>query len=173
IPVVKPTSMGLPTVVGWVETPPDGVEAQPPPTVPAALYLVQRYRLATYARGFGLGDHLYSFTLFPDEEVEIEIKTWKSQEQIDKTGSSIFDGQSESAEATFEDAVQTETSQSSKRDEAFEAHVEASGEASWGFGSASVQAGAKTSTAESAEQFAKNVSSATQKVANKANRERK
>ncbi len=173
IPVVKPTSLGLPTVVGWVETPPDGVESQPPPVVPPALYLVQRYRLATYARGFGLGDHLYSFTLFPDEEVEIEIKTWKSQEQIDKTGSSIFDGQSESAEATFEDAVQHETSNTSKRDEAFEAHVEASGEASWGFGSASMQAGAKTSTAESAEQFAKDVSSATQKVANKANRERK
>jgi hypothetical protein len=173
IPVVKPRSLGFPTVVGWIETPPDGAEAQPPPAVPPALYLVQRYRLATYARGFGLGDHLYSFTLFPDEEVEIEIKTWKSQEQIDKTGSSIFDGQSESAEATFEDAVQHETSQTAKRDEAFEAHVEASGEASWGFGSASMQAGAKTSTAESAEQFAKDVSSATQKVANKANRERK
>lgn len=173
IPIVKPTSLGLPTVVGWIETPPDGVEPQSPPVVPPALYLVQRYRLATYARGFGLGDHLYSFTLFPDEEVEIEIKTWKSKEQVDKTGSSIFDGQSESAEATFEDAVQHETSKTSKRDEAFEAHVEASGEASWGFGSASMQAGAKTSTAESAEQFAKDVSSATQKVANKANRERK
>jgi hypothetical protein len=173
VAVVKPTSLGLPTIVGWVVTPPEGVESQPPPVVPPALYLVQRYRLATYVRGFGLGDHLYSFTLFPDEEVEIEIKTWKSQEQVDKTGSSIFDGQSESAEATFEDAVQHETSQTSKRDESFEAHVEASGEASWGFGSASMQAGAKTATAESAEQFAKDVSSATQKVANKANRERK
>lgn len=173
VPVVKPTSLGLPIVIGWVPVPPDGVESQPPPVVPPALYLVQRHRLATYARGFGLGDHLYSFTLFPEEEVEIEIKTWKSQEQVDKTGSSIFDGQSESAEATFEDAVQQENSQSSKKDEAFEAHVEASGEASWGFGSASMQAGAKTSTAESTEQFAKNVSSATQKVANKANRERK
>ncbi len=173
VPIVKPTTLGLPTVVGWVPVPPDGVESQPPPVVAPALYVVQRYRLATYARGFGLGDHLYSFTLFPDEEVEIEIKTWKSQEQVDKTGSSIFDGQSETAEATFEDAVQQENSQSSKKDEAFEAHVEASAEASWGWGNASVQAGAKTSTAESAEQFAKNVSSATQKVANKANRERK
>jgi len=173
IPVIKATSLGLKSVIGWVPVPPEGVDAQPPPVVPPALYLVQRHRLATYARGFGLGDHLYSFTLFPDEAVEIEIKTWKSQEQIDKTGSSIFDGQSETAEATFEDAVQQETSRSSKRDESFEAHVEASGEASWGFGSASATVGAKTATAESAEEFAKNVSSATQKVANKANRERK
>lgn len=173
VPVIKATTLGLFSVVGWVPVPPGGTEAEPPPEVSAGLYIVQRYRLATYARGFGLGDHLYSFTLFPEEEVEIEIKTWKSQEQVDKTGSSIFDGQSDTAEATFEDAVQSENSQSSKKDKSFEAHVEASGEASWGFGSASVQAGAKRSTAESAEQFAKNVSSATQKVANKANRERK
>lgn len=173
VPVRRPLSLGLLDVVGWVKVPKDGAEAAPPPEVPPGLYLVQRYRLATYARGFGLGDHLYSFTLFPDEEVEIEIKTWKSREQVDKTGSSIFDGQSDSAEATFEDAVQQENSQTNKKDSSFEAHVEASGEASWGFGSASVSAGAKTATAESAEQFAKNVSSATQKVANKTNRERK
>jgi hypothetical protein len=173
VPVIKASSLGLMAVVGWVPIPPEGVEVEPPPVIAPALYLVQRHRLATYARGFGLGDHLYSFTLFPEEEVEIEIKTWKSQEQVDKTGSSIFDGQSDSAESEFEDAVQRETSTSSKRDKEFEAHVEASAEASWGFGSASVQAGARRSSSESAEQFAKDVSSATQKVANKANRERR
>ncbi len=173
LPVVKPTSFGLRGLIGWITLPPGGIVAEPPPQVPPGLYVVQRFRLATYARGFGLGDHIYSFTLFPDEEVEIEIKTWKSREQIDKTGSSIFDGQSETAESEFEDAVQQENARTSKRDKSFEAHVEASGEASWGVGSASIQAGAKTSSAESTEQFAKNVSSSTQKIANKANRERR
>lgn len=173
VPVIKATTLGLRAVVGWVAIPPEGVVVEAPPVVAPGLYLVQRFRLATFARGFGLGDHLYSFTLFPEEEVEIEIKTWKSREQVDKTGSSIFDGQSETAEASFEDAVQQENARTSKRDSSFEAHVEASGESSWGFGSASIQAGARTSTAESTEQFAKNVSSATQKVANKANRERR
>lgn len=173
LPVLKATTLGIRVVVGWVPLPPEGADAEPPPAVPAALYVVQRYRLASYARGFGLGDHLYSFTLFPEEEVEIEIKTWKSREQVDKTGSSIFDSQSEAAESTFEDTVQQENSNSLKRDKSFEAHVETSAEASWGFGSASVSAGATTASAEAAEEFAKNVSSATQKVANKANRERK
>ncbi len=173
LPVLKATSLGMRVLVGWVPVPPDGVEVEPPPAVPSALYVVQRFRLASYARGFGLGDHLYSFTLFPEEEVEIEIKTWKSREQVDKTGSSIFDGQSDTAESSFEEAMQQENATTSKRDKSFEAHVEASGEAGWGWGSASVQAGAKTASAESTEQFAKNVGSATQKVANKANRERK
>lgn len=170
---MKSTSFGLRSLIGWVVLPVDGIVVEPPPKVPPGLYVVQRFRLATYARGFGLGDHIYSFTLFPDEEVEIEIKTWKSREQVDKTGSSIFDGQSDTAESEFEDAVQQENARTSKRDRSFEAHVEASGEASWGVGSASIQAGAKTASAESTEQFAKNVSSSTQKIANKANRERR
>ena len=173
VPDYRASTLGFPTLIGWQVAPPPDVPPEPPPVVAPALYLVQRHRLVTYARGFGLGPHVYSFTLLPDEQVEIEIKTWKSQEQIDKTGSSIFDGQSQSAESEFEQAVQRETSQSHKRDKESEAHVQASGEVSWGFGSASVEAGASRKTTDSTEQFAKDMSSATQKVANKANRERR
>ena len=172
-PVVHPSSFGLRVVAGWFNVPESGADEEPPPAQPPGLYVVERYRLFSLARGFGLGDHLYSFTLFPDEDVEIEIKTWKRQESVDKTGSSLFDGQSEAAESEFASAVQSETGRSSKRDSAFEAHVEASGEASWGWGKASAKASASEKNARAVEEFAKDVSNATQKVANKASRERR
>lgn len=173
VPVVRPTSFGIRDVVGWIPVPPGGFVAEPPPDVPPGIYLVERYRLASYARGFGLGDHLYSFTLFPEEEVEIEIKTWKSREQVDRTGSSIFDGQSDSSETDFAKAVEQENTTTSRKDRALEAHAEMSVEASWGVGSAEVSGGVAASSARSVEEFARNVSNASQKLANKATRERR
>jgi len=173
LPVVGATSFGMRAVLGWIAVPPAGTDLEPPPTVAPGLYLVERYRLSSFARGFGLGDHLYSFTLFPEEEVEIEIKTWKSSEQTDKRGSSIFDGNSDAAESEFASAVQQETTRTAKREKKAEAHVEASAEASWGFGKAKVSGGGSRSSASAVEDFAKDISNATQKLTNKATRERR
>ena len=63
VPDYRASTLGFPTLIGWQVAPPPDVPPEPPPVVAPALYLVQRHRLVTYARGFGLGPHVYSFTL--------------------------------------------------------------------------------------------------------------
>ncbi len=114
---------------------------------------------------YGAGKTIKTFSLLPGEKTKISIKTYMSRETDAKSASSIFDSFSETSASEFESSVQSEQSNKQAYQETFAYHAEAEAKASWGFGSAKVSGGVKGGTNSAREEFAKNISSATEKHA--------
>lgn len=143
-----------------------------PTEVRPALYLIEEYRLSSFLGNYGAGRIIKTFTLLPGEATRINIKTYTKTETEQKSASSILDSFTEESAQDFESSVQQEQSNKQGYSETFEYHVEAEAKASWGWGSAKVNAGVKGGTNSSREEFAKNISSSTQKHASKASAKR-
>lgn len=136
------------------------------------LYLVETYRLSSFLGDYGAGRILKTFTMLPGEKTKISIKTFLKTESERKQASSILDSFTQESADDFEQSLQSEHSDKQQYSETFEYHAEVEGEASWGFGSAKASAGVKGGTNSAREEFAKNVSSATQKHSAKASAKR-
>jgi hypothetical protein len=91
------------------------------------------------------------------------VKTYTKTATTAAEASSILDSLSEESATDFETSVQTEQSDQSEYAKSFEYNAEAEASASWGFGSVSLSGGVAGSTNSSREEFAKNVSAATEK----------
>ncbi|HEY7080835.1 MAG TPA: hypothetical protein VH500_14115 [Nitrososphaeraceae archaeon] len=143
-----------------------------PIVVTPRLYLVETYRLSSFLGVYGAGKTIKTFSLFPGEKTRISVKTYAKRETDAKDASSILDSFTQESSDDFENSVQSEVSDKKNYDKSFEYHAEAEANASWGFGSAKVSGGVKGGTHSAREEFAKNVSNATQKHAAKASAKR-
>jgi hypothetical protein len=144
---------------------------EPKEAVPQ-IVLVETYRLSSFLGNYGAGRTLKTLTLLPGEKMKISVKTYTKTEQERKAASSILDSFTQESANEFEDLVQSEQSdkQNSNKSFAYDASVEAN--ASWGFGSAKVSYNKKKESSSAREEFAKNVTNATQKQAAKSSAKR-
>lgn len=127
------------------------------------LYLVEYYRLSNYLGDYGAGKTVQTFSLLPGEKTKISITTFRNTSSTSSTTSSIFDSYTTTTETAFESMVQAENSHTESKEKAVEWHVEAEASANLGIVGADVSSGVSGSTNSAREDFAKNVSTATQK----------
>ncbi len=145
---------------------PDIADAQP------RILLVETYRLSSYLGSYGAGRTVKTFTLLPGEKTKISVRTFLKTETERKSASSILDSFSQESADDFEQSLQEEQTDKTTGAESFEYHAEAEAKASWGWGSAKVSGGVKGGTSSSREEFAKNVSNATEKHTSKSSAKR-
>lgn len=136
------------------------------------IMLVEKFRLSSYLGQYGAGRTVKTFSLLPGEKTTISIKTFTKTQTEYKSASSILDSVTQESADDFENSVMNENSDRQAKQDSLDWHVEAEAKASWGWGSAKVSGGVKGSTASQREQFAKNVSNATNKHAAKASAKR-
>jgi hypothetical protein len=146
--------------------PPVPVEPRP------RVLLIEIYRLSSYLGSYGAGRVLKTFTLLPGEKTKVSVKTYMRSTTDAKQASSILDSFTKESADDFESSMSQEQSDKRSESENFEYHAEAEASASWGWGSAKVSGGVKGGTASSREEFAKNISNATQKHTAKASAKR-
>jgi hypothetical protein len=150
----------------------DGVTLPFPNDLRPRLFLIERYRLSSYLGTYGAGRTLKTFTLLPGEKTKISTRTYTKTVEQRKQASSILDSITDESTKDFENTLATEQSNKSAYEETFSYEVNGKAEASWGWGSAEVSGGVKGGTNSSREEFAKNVSNATQKHVSKASSKR-
>ncbi len=138
----------------------------------ARLVLVESYRLSTFAGNYGAGKTLRTFSLLAGEETTISIKSYQRTEATSKQASSILDSYTTESATEFAQAVEREQSYKENYQDSFNYNVNGGTNASWGWGSASIDAGVSGGTNAAREEFAKNVINATQKHAAKASAKR-
>ncbi|MBL0057004.1 MAG: hypothetical protein IPP31_12645 [Chitinophagaceae bacterium] len=168
----KTKAGSIPTLVPSVNGIPKLVFATSPEKVKPGIYIVETYKLSNFLGDYGAGRVINTFSLLPGEKTTISVKSYRSSTTKATSASSIFDSYTTETEDNFEDAVQSENSNSQLEEETFNYHAEAEAEAKWGWGSAKVSGGVSGSTNSSRETFAKNMSSSTNKHANKSSAQR-
>ncbi|HZB47209.1 MAG TPA: Ig-like domain-containing protein, partial [Pyrinomonadaceae bacterium] len=136
------------------------------------LIIVESYRLSSYLGNYGAGRTIKTFSLLPGEKAKISVKTFTKTESDAKSASSILDSFTEESSDDFEQSMGREQSNKQNYDESFNYKVDATAEASWGWGSAGVSGGVSGGTNSARENFAKNISNATQKHAARASAKR-
>lgn len=137
------------------------------------IILVESYRLSSYLGNYGAGRTIKTFSLLPGEKTKISIKTYTRTEEEAKQASNILDSFTEESAKDFEQSMGNEQSNRKNYDESFKYNVNAEAKASWGWGSASVSGGVSGGSNSAREDFAKNISNATQKHVAKASALRK
>ncbi|HEX7174353.1 MAG TPA: hypothetical protein VF240_03605 [Pyrinomonadaceae bacterium] len=136
------------------------------------LILVESYRLSSYLGSYGAGRTIKTFSLLPGEKTKISIKTFTKTEEDAKSASSILDSFTQESSDDFEESMGEEQSNKKNYDESFQYKVEATAQASWGWGSAGISGGLSGGTNSAREDFSKNISNATQKHVAKASAKR-
>jgi hypothetical protein len=148
----------------------------PVPPVPPApdphLYLVETLRLTSFLGDYGAGRIVKTFSLLPGEVTKISVKTFRQTESTRKSASSVLDSLTKESASDLESSLLTEQSNQKSFEKTKEYYAEASGSASWGFGSASGKAGVKASTNATRQEAVKNISNATQKHSSSASAKR-
>ena len=136
------------------------------------LIIVESYRLSSYLGNYGAGRTIKTFSMLPGEKARISMKSFTKTETDAKSASSILDSFTEESSDDFEQSMGREQSNKQNYDESFNYKVDATAEASWGWGSAGVSGGVSGGTNSARENFAKNISNATQKHAARASAKR-
>lgn len=136
------------------------------------LMIVERCRLSTYAGAYGPGNMVKTLSLLPGEKTTIAVKSFRRTSETSSDSSSILDTTTTKSQEEFAKTLESE--QASKRNfaDAKSWNVEASASATWGFGSASVKAGATGSSNAAREELAKSVANAVNKHAAEASSKR-
>jgi hypothetical protein len=158
----------VPTQSGGVKTVYADTSGKPYP----GLYLVEMYRMSNFLGDYGAGRTVQTFSLLPGEKTRISIKTYKSTTTTETATSSIFDSYTTETADSFEDSIQSENSHKESKDKTTEWYVDAEASGNWGVASASVSGGASGTTNTAREDFAKNVSTATEKHSQTASAQR-
>ncbi|SDC05007.1 hypothetical protein GA0111570_11610 [Raineyella antarctica] len=136
------------------------------------LMLVETLNLSSFLGSFGAGRVIKTFSLLPGEETTISLKSWTKSAESRKTGSSIVDSDATEAADSFEDSLSAEQTSKEVQSEAFAYKVGATASATWGWGSASINAEVSGSANSAREEAVKNVSAATRKHSMKASSNR-
>lgn len=136
------------------------------------LMLLERYRLSSYLGNYGAGRTIKTFSLLPGERTRISVKTFRESEEKRREASSILDSYTSSTAEEFQESLASEQTHRESFEESLQWHVEAKASAGWGWGKASVEAGAKGATNAAREEFAKNVAETTSKHAAEASSKR-
>lgn len=125
-----------------------------------SICLIEVFGITSFLDDYGLGQTIRTFSLLPGEETKLSLKTWRSSSESVTRGATIVDSYTDSAGERFNNTVQAETTDKNSRANKSSWQVEASVEASFGFGSAKVSGGAAGEFQESRDTFAKQVSDA-------------
>jgi hypothetical protein len=137
-----------------------GANPQPAQTTPT-LFLIEEYMVSSFATDYGLGKTVRTVTLLPGEQMDINLRTWRSSTQREQQGSSIFDSVSQASTAKFSGQVQQQSSNRSLTVNDLSWHAEASVSGGFlGFVSASVSGGGGGSLHAERESFASTMSNA-------------
>jgi hypothetical protein len=129
------------------------------------LIIVESYRLSSYLGTYGAGRTLKTFSLLPGEKTKISVKSYTRSEENAKSASSILDSFTEKSSNDFEKSMGKEQTDKQGHDESFKYKVAAEAQASWGFASAKISGEVSGGSNASREEFAKNISNATEKHA--------
>lgn len=129
--------------------------------IDACLALVLETRLSFYPSRTGAGRVVHTMGLFPGEETSISITTYRHRTTELVRSSSIVDSYTSSAAQDFQQRLESE--QQSSRDYTFNQRYAASvhGEASWGWGEASVDASGQWDINVSTQAMAHQINNAT------------
>lgn len=144
----------------------------PEPVLKPSILLVERYRLSSFLGQYGVGRTIQTFSLLPGERTTLSISSYKRSESKSVLASSILDSYTEEKADEFESSVMAEQSNQENSAKNFEYHADAEAKVGWGFGSAQVSGGVSGGSSSAREEFAKNVSSATEKHAASASAQR-
>jgi len=136
------------------------------------LILVENYRLSSFLGNYGVGRTLKTFSLLPGEKTKLSIKTFTRSEEDRKATSSILDSYTDQTQDSFEKSMEAEQTNRKAYQETEAYTVSAEAKASWGWGSAGISASASVGTNAAREEFAKNISAATQKHVSEASAKR-
>ncbi|OJF14499.1 hypothetical protein [Couchioplanes caeruleus] len=129
------------------------------------LMLVECLRLTNFLGRYGAGRIVQTFTLLPGEKTSITIRTFNSQSSTATATSSIFDSFSETTGDELTTAITNEDTTKSQDEQNLKASVNVKAGVTWGWGSASVEAGLAYGTSSAREQLAKNVTNGTSRHA--------
>jgi hypothetical protein len=136
------------------------------------IILVESYRMSSFLGDYGAGKTIKTFSLLPGEKARISIKTYTRNESAARQASSILDSFRQESADDFEQFMENEQSNRQSYQESSMYRVDAMAEARWGWGSARVDAQLAGDSRSTREEFAKNVSNATQKHVAKASAKR-
>jgi hypothetical protein len=142
------------------------------PVIKPHLFLIEEYRLSSFLGDYGAGRTINTFTLLPGEKMKISIRTYKKKEIDAKNSSSVLDSVTDESSKDFESTLATEQSDKKGYQKTFSYEINAKAHGQWGFNSIDLSGGVKGGTNSTREEFAKNVSNATQKTTSKASSKR-
>jgi hypothetical protein len=142
-----------------LKDPPDPAVMRP------RIAIVHVCRMSSYLGTYGAGRTISTFSLLPGEKHEIEIKTYKRTKQTTTEASSILDSFESTTADEFQSDLSSENTTQNSEEKNFAYHAEAEASATWGWGSAKASGGVEGGKSSKREEFAKNVSSTTQKHA--------
>jgi hypothetical protein len=146
------------------------VTSTEPLTAPVVerLLLVEKLRLTTFRREYGVGKPIKVISLAPRERTTLAVKTFRRTSETATEASSILDSSTREAQEEFERQLLTEQTNKRTAEESVDWNVGGQAAADWGWGSATMNASASGSTNGSREELAKSVVNAVQKQAAKA-----
>ena len=136
------------------------------------LFIIEKYGVSSFLGDYGMGRTVKTFTLLPGESTKISLKTWLTTSESRKSSSSIIDSHEESAKERFADTVKNETTDKKTSSSKEEWHVDASVEASWGFGEAKVSGGGSGEYSSGREEFGKQLGESVKEHASDASSKR-
>jgi hypothetical protein len=129
------------------------------------LMLVEVLRLSNFLGRYGAGRVVQTFSLLPGEKTRITIRSYSSTAETRTETASIFDSFSDTVTDELTDSIGREDTSRSQEESDLKLHANVKAGASWGWGSASVEAGVSSSTASAREQLCKNVMAGTSRHA--------
>lgn len=121
------------------------------------LMLVECLRLSNFLGRYGAGRIVQTFSLLPGEKTSITIRSFESAKTEASETSSVFDSFSGVTSNELSSAVASEDVSKSESEEQLKSQVNVKAGVTWGFGSASVEAGLAYGTSSAREQLTKNV----------------
>lgn len=131
------------------------------------LLLLETYTLSSFLGSYGAGRTLKTLTLLPGEKLRIQVRSYHRRTQTSNRAASVLDSSNREAESEFERLAMQEDSSTASIASSFEYHadVEAKGDATWGWGSASVDVsgGVKGNSSADRELFGKSMTNALDK----------
>ena len=142
------------------------------PVMKNRIFLIETYRLSTYAGQYKPGIVLKTLSLLPGEKTKISVKSFLKTTTTEKYASSIIDSVSNESSTDFENTVYEEQSHKEEYERSQEYEIKAKGEASWGWGKAEVSGRLAGKTNFAREEFAKRTTNAVNKHSSKASAKR-
>ncbi|WP_137121200.1 hypothetical protein [Segeticoccus rhizosphaerae] len=136
------------------------------------LMIVETLNLTSYLGAYGAGRLLKTFSLLAGEKTTISMKSYRNDVDTSKQAASILDSTATDAQSDFEDMVSQEQTDKASEAQSSSFSIGAKASASWGFGSASIDAKYNGAANSAREEAVKNVANATRKHALKASTNR-
>jgi hypothetical protein len=129
------------------------------------LMIVESLRLTSFLGNYGSGRVVRTMSLLPGESTTISVRSYSTDTTTTSQTSSIFDSVDDSSSNEFNQSVSDEQTDQASTKDSLNWQVGATANASWGWGSASIQTGVQSSASSAREDASKILNTAAQKHA--------